>query len=159
MNKNLFILMVMVTLSQSADWDKVNSFSRYQYGAKGNGNIWNNKRTSTNAVDCTGLIYQAYKRNGMNVMNVKTMSISKLFIKIPINNIRRGDIILWAMDDNEFVPCHATLYMGNNRHRTAESETIGVVNADCFIKKRHRIKGKANRYSKKRVYKIIRWNK
>ena len=135
-NATMLGLLMASTLSNASIADKVakeaiklDGYS-YIYGAKG----------KNNKIDCSGLTYLAFKNAGITVnknipMSVKMYSKSKEFKAVSLNNIKRGDIILWKMNDNRNEPNHITLYLGKNKHISSENEPMDVIIVPCFTKK------------------------
>jgi len=138
----------------------------YIYGAKGTGNIFNNRKTKKSEIDCSGYVQRSYLEDGKIINNNRPLNTigftnSKQFKKITREELRRGDIIIWAMDDTEYVPQHVTIYTGNNHIISAESIQMNIIHVPCFDNIRPKIKVNNytwyNRYNKKRAYMFLRW--
>ena len=138
----------------------------YVYGAKGTGNKFHGNKTEMNEIDCSGLVQKAYKEDGKTINNGNPLSVigfskSKQFKHILRRELKRGDIIIWAMDDSEWIAQHITIYAGNNKLISAESVQMDVIKVPCFNRIRPKIKkGKYtwyNRYNLKRVFMCLRY--
>ena len=133
--------------------------------------VWGHKGIKyENEVDCSGLMYQSFKRAGITInnnipMNVVQYSKSNEFKHISFHNMKRGDMIVWKLNDKSPKPDHITIYLGNNKLISSENEPLDIIVAKCFTENRpprhKKFEGRDytwwNRYTKKRVYSILRY--
>lgn len=80
--------------------------------------------TSRSGVDCSGLIYLAYRQFGLDIPRVTYDQINAGRIVSNIQSAQPGDLVFFDSDHNG-TPSHVGLYMGNNQIVVAD--TTGTV--------------------------------
>ena len=75
--------------------------------------VWNGKETSAGGLDCSGLVYQALNRAGINVgiQRARDYYWSKNFgTPVDKNNLQPGDIVFFGSNGTA---THTGIYVGN----------------------------------------------